>query len=208
MSNSLSILIASIQSRDAFLSELLHELNKQGGGFKEASFSEISGCRILIFKYTNHEVIIAIDNQAISTGAKRNILYSIASGKYSVSIDDDDMVPEYYTSVLLSFCKLDVDCFAINGYITTNGENKIDWFVSKDFNNITINRQGEKVYLRKSNHITPIRSELAKQVQFPDISNAEDKAFSDAINHLLITEAAIEPPMYHYRFTTANKTYK
>jgi len=186
----LSILICSLHSRHEKLTALLKELLYQRND------NELV------------EILTEIDNKEISTGAKRNILLQRATGKYIIFIDDDDWPEPCYISELLQAAASDADCFAINGYITTNGTNRIDWRLSKDYENVTIKENGYKhVYLRKTNHITAVRRSIALQVGFPDKSNAEDKWYSDKVAPFCKTEYQIKPCMYHYRFQTHNKEY-
>ena len=175
----LSILIASLQSRQYQLNMLLEELHRQIGDA------------------TGIEVLVEVDNKQISTGAKRNLLLQRATGKYIIFIDDDDWIEPCYVSELLKAAESDADCFAINGWITTNGHNKINWALSKDYEN-----HGTSFYYRKTNHITAVKRELALQAGFPDKINGEDKAYSDKVAPLCKTEYKIIPPMYHYRFNT------
>jgi hypothetical protein len=71
------------------------------------------------------EIITEIDNKGERpTGGKRNILYQSSNGKYSMSIDDDDWIPNYFVSELLKAAESDADCFSIRGTITTNGKDE------------------------------------------------------------------------------------
>lgn len=173
----LSILICSLHSRHHMLDALLKELLLQRNDNEEV------------------EILTEVDNKEITTGAKRNILLNRATGKYIIFIDDDDWPEPCYIAELLKAAESDADCFAMNGYITTNGHNKINWALSKDYEN-----NGTTFYYRKTNHITGVKREIALKVGFPDKSNAEDKWYSDRVALLCKTEFKIIPPMYHYRF--------
>lgn len=186
----LSILICSLENRSVLLNELLDSLKSQIGNNKHV------------------EILTSIDSKQSTTGFKRNALLHQAKGDYIVFIDDDDCVADYYIKEMLKGCESGLDCIAINGNMTTNGSNSIDWRLSKDYQNVTIKENGKDVYLRKTNHITAVKRSIAIKVGFPNKSNAEDKAYSDGINHLLKTEYKIEKPMYTYRYSTFNKEYK
>lgn len=186
----LSILICSLESRHEALEALLKELLYQRNDNEQI------------------EILTEIDNKEITTGAKRNLLLNRAQGKYIIFIDDDDWVEPCYIKELLTACASDADCFAMNGWITTDGGNRIDWRLSKHYENRTITENGHKlVYLRKTNHITGVKRELALQAGFPDISNAEDKWYSDRVAPLCNSEYQIIPMMYHYRFSSHLKEY-
>lgn len=141
-----------------------------------------------------------------STGNKRQQLLQMATGQYIVFIDADDMVPGYYIEEMLNGCNSGADCFAINGNITTDGHSEVKWRISKDYQNVDVKENGTTVYLRHTNHITGVKREIALRAGFPNISNAEDKGYSDRL--ILHTEYKIERPMYHYRYSRFNKQYK
>ena len=183
----LSILICSLNSRAHFLSELKS---------------------VLIPQITNDvELLIEIDNKEITTGEKRNKLLQKATGKYIVFIDDDDIVSDFYIEKILNACKSDADCIAINGTMTTNGTNEIAWRLSKNYHNVTAKENGKFIYLRTTNHIAPVKRELALLAMFPYFSNGEDAEYSRRLNQYLKTETTILEPLYHYRFLTYNKEY-
>lgn len=184
----LSILICTLPDRKEQFEKLLSDLAKQYNG-------------------TDIQIAYNFDVN-ISTGAKRNELLKIATGKYIVFIDDDDEVSPMYLEEILKGAETDCDCMGMLGYMTTNGVDEIGWELSKDFQNDTVIRNGKKFYIRKTNHIAPVKRELALQIMFPDISNGEDKDYSDRLNHLLKTEYKIETPdMYHYKYITRKKEY-
>ena len=152
------------------------------------------------------EVIALIDNKELSTGEKRNKLLFLAKGKYIIFIDDDDWIPDYYINELLIAAKSNADCFAINGIHIDRG-NRVKWFISKGFDNVNQNKNGEIIYLRKTNHITAVKRELALKHGFPNKSNAEDKDYSDNLNSYLKSEYVIKKPMYEYRESLGIKEY-
>jgi len=184
----LSILICGLASRKEKLALLLQNLNAQ-------VTDEI-------------EILINIDDKQKSTGEKRNELVAKSRGKYVVFIDDDDKVPNYYVQQMVLACKSNADCIAINGIMTTDGKDEIAWRLSKDNPNITIKENGKNIYLRTTNHITAVKREHAIKAPFPNKSNGEDKAYSDAVNVFLKTEYTISLPMYHYDYSSKNKEYK
>lgn len=202
----ISILIPSLVSRSENLTHLLSILLPQIGDY---TYNFYPGNNYNVDVYSGYEVeiLIDIDNKLVSTGEKRNRLVNSAKGDYIVFIDDDDEVPGYYICSLLDAYESNADCFAINGKMTTDGAKEIKWRLSKDYENVTIKENGVDVYLRKTNHITAVKREIALLAPFPNKSNAEDKSYSDAINKFLKSEFVISLPMYHYKFSTKNKEY-
>ena len=185
----ISILICSLTSRRDKLEALIKELLYQRNDNEQI------------------EILTNVDNKQKSTGRKRQELLMQAKGEYIIFIDDDDWIESYYIEELLKAAESDADCFAINGWITTNGRNKMQWFLSKYNDNVTKFKNGTPYYLRKTNHITGVKRELALKAGFPDKSNAEDKYYSDRVAPLCKTEYKIEKPMYQYKFITTNKEY-
>lgn len=189
----LSVLIPSLVSRKDQLENLVKELCRQ-----------VEECNA----FSDVEVLTNIDNGEQHTGAKRQELLERAIGDYIVYVDDDDSVYPCYISEMLKACDSGADCFAINGIMTTNGQDLIQWFISKDYEDVTVKDGRRKYYQRFTNHITAVKRSIALQAGFPlDKSNAEDKAYSMGLRGKLHTEYKIEPPLYHYDFSTFNKSY-
>ena len=207
MKKSLSILIPSLDSRAQLLSDLACELIIQCGIIKSVNSYNDSGCIVLVFNFDALQIVIAKDQKTITTGAKRNLLLKYATCDYVVSVDDDDTVPEYFVRAIHEAIQSGMDVYATNGIISTDGKNEIAWYLSKDNPNKTVTRNRKPIYLRTANHLSPVKRELALSAGYPDISNGEDKAYSEALNQLLKTEEAIPYPLYHYRFSTKNKEY-
>jgi len=185
----LSILICTLPHRHHLLHELLDVLEPQ------------------VAKHPDRVEIVKHDGgPAMSTGAKRQWLLNQSWGDYVVFVDDDDLVPSYYVDEMLKAIESGPDCVGINGTMTTDGQHETIWRLSKDYGNIDKVEGNRTVYYRHTNHITAVKREIALRAGFPDKSNAEDKHYSDRL--ILHTEVKIEKPMYHYRFSTKNKTYK
>lgn len=204
----LSILICSLENRKNSLAALLLSLMRQLPEIITSETETHNNCTVYYYVFSEVEIIVVQDNKQNSTGAKRNIALERASGLYVVFIDDDDEVYKCYVSEILKGVERGCDCMATNGIMTTDGKDEIKWKLSKDYPNQTIREHGKQIYIRTTNHISPVRRELALKAMFPDISNAEDKAYSDRLNQYLLTEYVIEPRMYHYKFSTKNKEYK
>ena len=185
--NILSILICTLEERKEQLDKLLRHLRSQ------------------IINPDEVEILINSDNREKTTGAKRNELLEQAKGKYILFIDDDDWVPEYFINELLKASESGADCFATNGimfYVLKNIS--IQFFFSKDYTDHTLWVGNKPIYIRRTNHISPVKRELALQAGFPDITIHEDTVYSERLNRFLKTEYLIEKPMYEYM---DNKSY-
>lgn len=186
---SLSILICTLPSRIQSLRELIAVLQPQLDQFA-----------------SRVEILLHDAGPPMSTGTKRQSLLIMSHCDYVVYIDDDDLVPSYYVEEMLKAIDQGPDCVGINGTITTDGQHETVWRLSKDYQNVDKVENGRPILYRRTNHITAVRRDIALRAGFPDKSNAEDKHYSDRL--ILRTEVKIEPPMYWYRFSTKNKTYK
>lgn len=203
----LSILIRSIESRRENLSYLVTKLINQCGVVSEIKSKRISSCWICSLMFKNCEIIFAIDNKEISSGEKANILLATATGEWISFVDDDNCISNQYVSEILKATHSGADTFAINGTISFDGKSEMKWYLSKDYANVTESQNGVSFYKRTTNHLSPVKRELALRAGFKHISNAEDKSYSDALNKHLKTEFVIVPPLYHYRYSTFNKEY-
>lgn len=184
----LSILIPSTFDRKIQFDLLIKEIGRQitEGGYQDKV-----------------EVLSEVDNKERPTGTKRNILYSRAEGELSVSIDSDDKIAKNYVESIMEASKQDPDAIGICGWMTTNGINRVEWFISKDNDYCASkNETGKEIYLRWNNHISPIRTSIAQQFKFPDVYTGEDYIWSRQIHEsgLIRTEVKINIPLYHYDY--------
>lgn len=201
----LSLLIPSLESRKDLLSHLVCGLISQCGSIKAVESYLQNSCCIFKLIFKDCEIIVATDNKLLTTGHKRNMLVSLANGVYCTFVDDDDIVPEYYIEEILKAAESNVDCFATNGIMTTDGNNETKWYISKDLPYTdSVDERGNKVYLRYPNHISIIKSAIVKQVPFPDKSFGEDYEFATELHkrQLIKTEYKIDKPMYHYKYNS------
>lgn len=159
-------------------------------------------------KYRNYEVaeILTITNLYQNIGEKRNDLLKMANGKFVVFIDDDDMVADDYVEKIVTAIveNPEADCIGIKGIITFDGDNEKKWEISKDFGRWY---ESNNMYYRTPNHISPIRTSIAKSVGFPNISSGEDLEYSMGVLPLLKNEVKIDKELYHYQFMS-RKFYK
>lgn len=195
----LSLLIPTVPSRSSKLQRLLENIEGNRGEKTEG---------------VDYEVVVLSTpeyrNGGESTGAKRNALLASARGDYVWFIDDDDLLMNNSLSAVIDLCRSEQkDMVATCGKYTVNGAREIRWFIRKDYGNITVKGpNGEQIFHRSPNHITPVRRELAIKCTFPDMCNAEDKAYSEQLVPLLETECILDTPAYHYDFSTVDKLYK
>jgi len=183
-SKELSILICTHPNRTMLLSRMLRHLNQQ----------LVDGV----------EVIIELNIDTKSRGASRNRLLDKANGKYCVSVDEDDVVADDYVSRILTAIKSEPDICSIAGYVTSLWNNRRRYFVlSQKYEPVFSLPSADHVddtYFRYSSHLCPIRTEIAREVRFPDGMVNEDNGYSDRLKKYNgeLKEVIIEPVIYYY----------
>lgn len=182
----LSILIATMPSRKLKFETLLSEIMRQ---------VTMEGVEYII----NHDIQHPnLPHIPLNIGTKRNLLLAESTGKYVVFIDDDDHISPDYVSKILTACQSDADCIGISGIITTNGTDRRQWHISKDYGSWYTGQDG--TYYRTPNHISPVKRELALQAGFPEISFGEDFEYSRRLLPLLKSETKVEGNIYYYDY--------
>lgn len=159
---------------------------------------KLANLRQVLDRQLTPEVEVITDiSMNYNIGTKRNKLLALASGKYIVFCDDDDLIASDYVAKILEACKADCDCIGISGVITTNGAQERCWHISKDYQEWF---ERALVYYRTPNHISPVKRELALLAGFPEISFSEDYEYSMRLLPFLKTEKKIEGILYYYRY--------
>lgn len=175
-----SVLICTIPSRRHMLINLINRLN--------------------VLKRTTSLNIQVLSNNAtdVSIGKKRNILVSSALGKYCCFIDDDDDITDDYFKVIED-SQLVYDCIALNGIIYRSDRQPTPFYHSLKYDHWF---QDDVGYYRNPNHLNPIKTEIARQIQFPNVSHGEDHEYSKRLleSGLLITEFAHNTLQYKYMY--------
>lgn len=161
----LSICIASLGARGTMLGGLIAELASQE-------------------RFTEVEILVDIDGGRRMRADKRNRLLQLAAGDYVCSIDDDDLVSHEYLPAILG--ALDgapgVDCVLIRGRCTDGHE--FDYRLGGRDGEWT---QWPRCVWHTPNHLTPVRTELAKRVPFARMVRGEDLLWGKAMAPLLKT---------------------
>lgn len=146
--------------------------------------------------------VLSDSDPIITTGAKRQRLLERASGRYVCFIDDDDDISTYYFERIMPALSLSPDAVGFKGWMLTNGRNKTEWYISNalPYENALI--KSVPVYLRHTNHLTPVRRDLALQVGFPDKGYREDYEYAKGLRdkRLIKTEVFIDSHLYTYQY--------
>jgi hypothetical protein len=157
----------------------------------------------------DHEVRIFFNEDAgqKTTGAKRNELVAAAvewGSDAHAHFDDDDLPGDTYIQRAIEFMESGMDVAELWGQIYFNGKagnpfhhyieclnpatGKIEWW------------QDDNFYYRMPNHLNFVRTELVKDIKFPDQVFGEDGKHSHAVQEagVLKTEFKIPEIIYHY----------
>jgi glycosyltransferase involved in cell wall biosynthesis len=149
------------------------------------------------------EVLIDEAPKGKSIGEKRNQLLQKASGEYVCFIDDDDKLSNDYIRLILKALQSKPDCISLKGVITFDGhdpkifEHSIRYSEYRTTANVI-------TYERYPNHLNVIKSSIAKQFKFQEISFGEDTDWATQIHKsgLLKKEVHIDEILYYYKFVS------
>lgn len=182
----LSILIPSLVERADKLNALLSILNNQ---IDNLNIRDI-------------EIITLVDNREKTTGQKRNELIEMAKGKYICFFDDDDTPLPNYIKSLYEAALQNPDVIPIYGYMTTNGQSRVNWEMGLTLPYTSDYRNGSLVYLRYPNHIAGMKRELILPYKFMNITIGEDYEWATRLHNdkVFKTEIKITEPIYHYNY--------
>lgn len=148
-------------------------------------------------KYNDIELLVLEDNRMRELGPKRQAIVDIAQGEYVNFIDDDDLISDHYIDTLYPL--LDgVDCVGFTGNISIEGSAWKNVFYSKE-NGFDNKPDG---YYRPIQHLTPVRTELARQVPYRGHRHEDSNWAKDMIKKgLLKTENKTDEMIYCYYST-------
>ncbi len=183
----LSILICSLNKREALLNRLLNVLCPQ------------------VCKYPDDiEVIVERDNGEMQIGAKRNLLIQKSNAQYLCFIDDDDLVSDDYIDSIMNALKENPDVVGITGLITENGGKPRVFIHSLQYDDWF---EKDHRYYRNNNHLNHVKTEYARIVKFPETNHGEDHDYSKQIQKVLKgkKEIFLDLPIYFYEFWSVKK---
>ena len=179
----LSICIPTVVGREDKVERLVKELERQ----KQDGLSEMV------------EIIVEKDNKEISIGTKRDLMYNKAGGLFSVQIDDDDFIDEFYIHKCIMGAYHNNCCIGYKEHCLMNGEFKtsIISLRNKQWNEYQTPANGIH-YERTPFFKTPIKTDICKAVGVKDMRYGEDHDFAIRIYPHLKSEYYIDEFMYYY----------
>lgn len=139
----------------------------------------------------------------VSIGEKRNALLARSHGKMVQFLDDDDLVSTWMVQRVLKAMETDPDVIGFWGVMRPRSSFSSFKEGTKFVHSLEYKewRQNDGIYERHSNHLNPVRRELALQAGYPLICHGEDFEYSKRLLPLLKTEVMVgsrEEPMYEY----------
>lgn len=151
------------------------------------------------------QILCLSDNKKMSIGKKREALFHCASGKYTCLIDDDDDVMDNFIEVLSNVITedLDVDVISFGQEVLSRGKvwkikSSLTHGVVPPFRNLE-ERNGLTIpCLRPPWHWCAWRTDLAKQIPFPDINWGEDSFFVTEAGTRAKTELLLDEVLCRY----------
>jgi hypothetical protein len=147
------------------------------------------------------QIIVNIDDKVKTIGKKRQECLDSSIGKYISFIDDDDLVSESYIKKLLRIIEnTNYDGIGFCGMLYR--KHKPALLFCHSAGNLDSFKDSKGTQHRPLNHLNLIKTDIAKQIGFPDINRGEDSNFWERLakSNLLKTHIYIEEIMYHYLY--------
>jgi hypothetical protein len=143
------------------------------------------------------EILFIQDNKEMTIGEKRNKLYRMAKGAYSLQVDDDDWLHPLAMPYIIDELKEDPDCVGYKELCIFDGKRV-------ESSNFSIKYPGWLDNYDGFNHVrtpffkTPIKTRICLQCPIPDIRFGEDHEFAKMVQPLLSKENYIDEFIYYY----------
>src|ERR1700734_2404306 len=204
----LSILIPTVKERQEMLKALLNRLgylaSQISGPFVVPDLGAMSIDGFIYnemrLTFGEIEIIRLEDNKEAEIGRKRELLYKIASGKYSFQLDDDDDISDEFFSIIMQAIEFDKDCITYQERVRING----DQFTSD--HSLQYDDWAEKIngfdYVRTPFMKSVIKTKIARSVPVPYLRFGEDHEWAKTIKTHLQTEIHIDKELYYYQHTS------
>lgn len=180
----LTVMIPTLNDRKQFFDNLIEQLSGQ-------VTKEI-------------EIAVLSDNRELTTGEKRNLLIDQCETEWCVFIDDDDQIAHNYIErhVEILKAKPETDAIGFLGMIWTDGKRPHQFEHKHNNEYKEDNSTGVVRYIRPIMHINVIRTSIARQIRYPDLTFAEDMDYGLRLQKSGLIQKAefINEVMYHYLY--------
>ncbi|PKQ59736.1 hypothetical protein B5566_02525 [Mycobacterium sp. MHSD3] len=138
------------------------------------------------------EVIMLTDNRHMTIGTKRNHLVAMATGRYTVFVDDDDELAPDYVASLVDATTSGADVLTFQLEYRLNG--KKQRIIRQSIRYSDDNRRG----LNTPRHTSAVRREITSQLPFVESSYGEDSDWATRLLKIAKTEHIIDRVLYIY----------
>jgi hypothetical protein len=148
------------------------------------------------------EVIID-DKPANSLGEKRQRLLERARGTWLCFVDDDDWIAPDYVERVVTALESDpeADCGSFVGTMLSNGEKPQRFEHSLKYTTWKTLESG--LLVRSPNHLNAVRTSIAREVGFSNLTYTEDHDYSKRVLPFLKKEVSTgDAPLYYYFYVT------
>ena len=207
MKTLLSILIPITPDRKEVVENLLNVINEYSTLYRMDVFND--GSNLVFTRYwsllSHIEIILATDNREMTLGEKRERLYKVANGLYSIQVDSDDLISEDAIQLILNAIEQEPDVITFEESVTIDGKYSRSNFSLKYKE---WNGDGSSVledgfhYQRSPFYKCVIKTEIARSVPFPKIRYNEDEQWSILLMPYLSSEVHIDKQLYIYEYTS------
>lgn len=181
-----TVLICTVPDRQNMLHSLLHDIQ-------------------LYQTNTTLKVQVLFDARFdVTIGKKRADMLLQAQGKYCCFVDDDDKITPHYFQVIEDAIKSgqDYDCIQLNGRLYRSMLFQGVFVHSTDY--YDWQTQGT-VHTRPPNHLNPIKTDIAKQISYEDVSRGEDFKFSMKLQAAKLIKTEYKHNLVQYLYYYVHK---
>jgi hypothetical protein len=131
----------------------------------------------------------------LSIGKKREKLLMMSEGKYVCFLDSDDDISPDYVETLLRLCQDDSDVCSFSSFAKLSNY----WMlVDMSIKNESNEESKPGIIYRRPWHICPVKSQIAKQINFEDVNYSEDWLWMEKVLEGCITESKTDKILHIY----------
>lgn len=136
-------------------------------------------------------------NGGPSIGRKRDRMVSKSDSDYLCFLDSDDMPSPNYIEKLMRMCNQGADIVTFRNFTTTD----FYWtLIDMSLNHIEDEQATpDKIVKRKPWLVCPVRTDFAKQFEFPDTNYSEDSIWMNQVLTLCKTEIHTDQILHSYQ---------
>lgn len=176
---------------------------------REDEFNSLYIKLMCYYQGENVEIGYIKDNKEITIGEKREQLYRMANGLFSIQVDDDDELAPNAIELILEAIKInpEVDVITFEEYVNIDGKE----YKSNHSNEYADWKGDGSKLLEDGFHFhrtaffkSVVRTELAKSIPVPKLRWAEDHQWAQALKPHLKTEIHINQQLYKYLHISTN----